>query len=255
VSQVARGSPSRSQAGNTDRRWTLFGEMDGPGASRTRTSGLVVRTRVFQSPTSRHADADSGICRALASVFGVLNVPSQTASRTLSTRAVSPMSFQRRAEQLAASKTREDCETDERSRQRRQRRYERRRLLGPERTLGADTPERGQVNALRRVLHQVSPLHGGPQDGTQHIVDVIDGLGCVADAREMGDIGLIFVWSPPRPAGRRNCGSRCLSSMKRRCYWVECLYIGRTGFDHSVASVANVTRDRFAAPSAAAVTR
>src|SRR4030095_3040344 len=43
-----------------------------------------------------------------------------------------------------------------------------------------------------------------------------------------------------------NRGSKCFASMKRRCFWVECLYIGNTVACHSFASVRNVTRDRVA---------
>jgi hypothetical protein len=45
--------------------------------------------------------------------------------------------------------------------------------------------------------------------------------------------------------------------MKRRCFCVECLYIGSTVVSHSVAIVLNVTRDRVAAvlPDVAAIFR
>jgi hypothetical protein len=55
----------------------LFGEIDVPiRVANTSASGFVVPTRAFQSPSSYSIDADSGICRAPASVFGVLKVPS-----------------------------------------------------------------------------------------------------------------------------------------------------------------------------------
>ena len=44
-----------------------------------------------------------------------------------------------------------------------------------------------------------------------------------------------------------NRGNRCFFNMKRRCFWVECLYIGSTDASHSPASVRNVTRDRVGA--------
>ena len=42
---------------------------------------------------------------------------------------------------------------------------------------------------------------------------------------------------------RRN---RCFFNMKRRCFCVECLYIGSAEVSHSVANVRNVTPERVA---------
>ena len=44
-----------------------------------------------------------------------------------------------------------------------------------------------------------------------------------------------------------NRGNKCFFKMNRRCFCVECLYIGNTVCHHSLASVRNVTRDRIGA--------
>lgn len=46
-----------------------------------------------------------------------------------------------------------------------------------------------------------------------------------------------------------NRGHKCFFTIKRRCFWVECLYIGSTEASHSPAIVWNVTLDRLGVPS------
>jgi hypothetical protein len=41
-----------------------------------------------------------------------------------------------------------------------------------------------------------------------------------------------------------NRGSRCLFTVNRRCFCVECLYIGTTDASHSDVNAANVRRER-----------
>ena len=40
-----------------------------------------------------------------------------------------------------------------------------------------------------------------------------------------------------------NRGNRCFFNMKRRCFCVECLYMGNTDACHSPANVRNVMRE------------
>jgi hypothetical protein len=53
-----------------------------------------------------------------------------------------------------------------------------------------DTAEGRQIDAVRRILLEVAPLHGRTKDRTQHIVNLIDGLGRVPRLREMSHVCL-----------------------------------------------------------------
>ena len=54
-----------------------------------------------------------------------------------------------------------------------------RRLRRCQRPFRPHTLERRQFDAARRILREMSPLHGRAKDRAQHIVNVIDGLGRV----------------------------------------------------------------------------
>jgi len=109
------------------------------------------------------AVSESGICREPASVFGVSNTPSSTASRTTSNRAlVDVLPAQR--EQLAVSKARENRQPDPRPWERRQRREERGCLACRQRPFRTHAPQRRQIDASRRI-HRVLPAMLAAGDG------------------------------------------------------------------------------------------
>src|SRR5262249_45442865 len=77
VSHVARRSPAAWQAGQTQVRSTLFGEMGLPETvENMRSASIVRRARPRQSPTNWSAASDNGIGRIPGSVLGSSNVPS-----------------------------------------------------------------------------------------------------------------------------------------------------------------------------------
>ena|SRR5919106_793694 len=77
VSHVARCSPAAWQAGQTQVRSTLFGEIGLPETvANMRSFGPVRRARARQSPINSSAVSDNGIGRTLASVLGSSKVPS-----------------------------------------------------------------------------------------------------------------------------------------------------------------------------------
>ena len=117
---------------------------------------------------------------------------------------------------------------DHRPRQRRQRLEQRRGLLGGQRPFRTNRLELWQIDAARRIVLEMAPLHRGPKHRAQHVVNVIDRLGRVPCLREMGHVRLNLL---PRDLGKRLVAEprqQVLLRMSRRCFCVECLYIGNT---------------------------
>ncbi len=69
---------------------------------------------------------------------------------------------------------------DERSRQERQLREQRGRLLGRQHPFRPHGPKPWQIDVLSGVLGEMPPLHGRPEHGAQDVVNVIDRPGRVA---------------------------------------------------------------------------
>ena len=77
VSHVARGRSAASQAGQTHRRKTLFGEIGLPDTVEKISSwAAVLFVRAFHTSSNRSAGSGKGMVRRLAIVFGSSNTPS-----------------------------------------------------------------------------------------------------------------------------------------------------------------------------------